>query len=122
MSKPKVLVVDDDKYACDVIKLMLEKKGCDAIVASDGAVAAEKAESEKPDLVLLDIMLQDMSGYEVLNIIKTNPNTKDIPVIMVTGKDDYDSMAKAKGLAADDYLTKPFLSDELLQKISKYFK
>ena len=122
MPKTRVLVVDDDKYVCDVIKLMLEKKGCEAIIVSDANQVLDKVEIEQPDIVLLDIMLPDISGLELLKALKDNPKTKKIPVIMVTGKKDYESMVSAKGLLADDYLAKPFLSDELIKIISKYLK
>ncbi|MFH0732363.1 MAG: response regulator [Candidatus Omnitrophota bacterium] len=122
MAGRKVLVVDDDKYVCDVVKLMLEKKGCEAVIISDGEATVENAEAEKPDLILLDITLHDISGFKVLERLKNNPTTEKIPVVMMTGREDYASMARARGLMADDYLTKPFLSDELFEKISKYFK
>ncbi|MDR3241655.1 MAG: response regulator YycF [Lactobacillaceae bacterium] len=110
----KILVVDDEKPISDIIKFNLAKEGYDVVIAMDGREALEQFEAEKPDLVLLDQMLPELDGTEVLRQIRS---TSQIPVIMVTAKDSEIDKVLGLEMGADDYVTKPFSNRELLARI-----
>ncbi len=110
----KILVVDDEKPISDIIKFNLAKEGYDVVVAMDGREALESFEDEKPDLVLLDQMLPEIEGTEVLRQIRTKSQT---PVIMVTAKDSEIDKVLGLEMGADDYVTKPFSNRELLARV-----
>lgn len=110
----KILVVDDEKPISDIIKFNLAKEGYDVVVAMDGREALASFEEEKPDLVLLDQMLPEIEGTEVLRQIRTKSQT---PVIMVTAKDSEIDKVLGLEMGADDYVTKPFSNRELLARV-----
>ena len=110
----KILVVDDEKPISDIIKFNLTKEGYDVVVAMDGQEALDLFESEEPDLVLLDQMLPELEGTEVLRQIRTKSQT---PVIMVTAKDSEIDKVLGLEMGADDYVTKPFSVEELLARL-----
>ncbi|MFL1696058.1 response regulator YycF [Weissella kandleri] len=110
----KILVVDDEKPISDIIKFNLTKEGYDVVIAMDGREALDKFESEGPDLVLLDQMLPEIDGTEVLRQIRA---TSQVPVIMVTAKDSEIDKVLGLEMGADDYVTKPFSNRELLARI-----
>lgn len=110
----KILVVDDEKPISDIIKFNLTKEGYDVVVAMDGREAIDLFESEAPDLVLLDQMLPELDGTEVLRQIRAQSQT---PVIMVTAKDSEIDKVLGLEMGADDYVTKPFSNRELLARI-----
>ncbi len=113
----KILVADDEMNIVSTLKMSLESDNYKVIEAYTGDGAIRKARSEAPDLIILDIMLRDTTGYEVCNEIKKDSLTRSIPVIMLTGmKSAADKMA-GLDLGADDYITKPFDPDELKAKI-----
>ena len=101
----KILVVDDEKPISDIIKFNLTKEGYDVITAADGQEALALFNDEKPDLVLLDQMLPEIDGVEVLRQIRSKSET---PVIMVTAKDSEIDKVLGLEMGADDYVTKPF--------------
>jgi PAS domain S-box-containing protein len=111
---PLILVVDDDASANELIQFLLEAEGYDVIGATNGPDAFEIAASEQPDLITLDILMPEMDGFSVLNALKEDPTTADIPVCIVSIIED-----KAMGyrLGAIDYITKPFEGDELLDAV-----
>lgn len=109
----KILVVEDDIAIRDLISINLEIYGYNVITAEDGEDGKEKFDSNEIDLVLLDVMLPKIDGFELISIIKT----KDIPVIFITAKDSVMDRVKGLRLGADDYLVKPFESIELLARI-----
>jgi two-component system response regulator VicR len=116
----KVLCIEDDSEMIDLIKLILERKGFQFVGAVGGREGLEAIAREKPDLVLLDIMMPDMDGWDVYRQMKANEEFKDIPVIVVTAKAQ--SIDKVLGLhiaKVDDYVTKPFGPKELLRSIDK---
>lgn len=117
MAKAKILIVDDEKNIVEVVKYNLDKEGFRTVVAYDGEEALETARREVPDLVLLDLMLPEVDGFEICRILKQDPRTQHIPIIMLTGKST--EMDKVLGLemGADDYVTKPFSPRELLARI-----
>jgi CheY-like chemotaxis protein len=106
--KYSLLVVEDDEYGRDILSRQLEKQGYSVAVAENGRQALEMLKIERYDLMLLDIQMPEMDGFHVLENIKTDRDTKHIPVIMLTGITDQDSVLKAINLGAEDYLVKPF--------------
>ncbi|OIK63509.1 response regulator YycF [Oenococcus oeni] len=110
----KILVVDDEKPISDVIKFNLQKEGYDVVTAFDGREALEVFASENPDLVLLDQMLPEIEGTEVLRQIRSNSST---PVIIVTAKDSEIDKVVGLEMGADDYVTKPFSNRELVARV-----
>ncbi len=118
MEPHRILVVDDDEDVVDMIVDILEMNDQFAsIKAFSGTEALEKAKAEKPDLILLDIMMPDLDGFEVCEKLKEDDVTRDIPVIMVTAKKDSVSYLDAISVAADGYITKPFEVREILKEI-----
>jgi CheY-like chemotaxis protein len=115
----KILIVDDEADILTTFSNRLRLNGYQVTTASDGREALEKADSEKPDLILLDLMMPGIDGFSVLEALKSNPKHKHIPVIITSVKFHRDSMDKAAGLGADDYLSKPFVASDLLEKIEK---
>lgn len=113
MSK-KILVVDDEKPISDIIKFNLEKEGYEVVVAFDGEEALEKVESEKPDLLVLDLMLPKVDGLEVAKQVRAKYTT---PIIMATAKDSELDKVLGLELGADDYVTKPFSNRELVARV-----
>jgi DNA-binding response OmpR family regulator len=116
-SKPqnqKILVVDDEERMARFIRLNLEHDGFQVVEAYRGQEAMEKLRTTLPDLILLDIMMPDMDGFEVLKIVR---EVSDVPVIMLTAKGEEDDKVKGLELGADDYITKPFSPRELVSRI-----
>lgn len=107
-SKPKILIVDDEPFNVDCLEQELEDLLCDTFSASNGVEALEQVDGEKPDLILLDIMMPKMDGFEVLTRLKQDSNTRDIPVIVISAMDDMDSVIRGIELGAEDYIPKPF--------------
>lgn len=111
---PKILVVDDEKPISDIVKFNLDKEGYDVVTASDGEEALAQVEEEKPDLILLDLMLPKIDGLEVARQVRAKHN---IPIIMVTAKDSELDKVVGLELGADDYVTKPFSNRELVARV-----
>jgi len=118
--KKKILVVEDSPTTRKVISITLGQKGYEIIEARDGLEALGRLNEERPDLILLDIILPKMDGYKILSIIKDNAVFRDIPVIMLTSKDGMINKWKGKRAGATAYLTKPFEPEKLVQTIEKY--
>lgn len=115
---PQVLVVDDNEMNRDMLARRLERQGCESITAEDGIQALEILTQHSFDLILLDIMMPRMTGYEVLDRVKNDPATRHIPVIMISAVDDLESVVKCVEKGADDYLFKPFNPILLKARIS----
>ena len=118
--KKKVVCVEDESEIIDLIRLILGRKGFDLTGAAGGLEGLETIRRVKPDLVLLDLMMPDMDGWEVYQQMKADPELKNIPVIVVTAKAQ--SIDKILGLhiaKVDDYVTKPFGPQELLQSVER---
>jgi DNA-binding response OmpR family regulator len=118
--KKKVVCVEDESEIIDLIRLILGRKGFDLTGATGGLEGLETIRRVKPDLVLLDLMMPDMDGWEVYQQMKADPELKNIPVIVVTAKAQ--SIDKILGLhiaKVDDYVTKPFGPQELLQSVER---
>lgn len=112
-----VLVVDDETKNIQVVGSLLLRHGHEVIAASSGAEALEKLESAKPDLILLDLMMPGMTGFELCRILKDNPRTSDIPVIFLSAASDKALVVEGLAHGGVDYITKPFNSRELLSRI-----
>jgi|YNPNPStandDraft_1061719.scaffolds.fasta_scaffold49527_2 two-component system alkaline phosphatase synthesis response regulator PhoP/two-component system response regulator VicR len=117
--RKKILAVDDDKFIVMVIRVNLEFEGYEVVEAYDGVQALEMIESENPDLVVLDIMMPEMNGWDVLSRIRENPKTEDLPVIMLTALAQDRDIEEATLRGADVYLTKPFEPEELILTVKR---
>jgi len=113
----KILLVDDNLDNLKVTGMMLEGQGYEIIAAQSGVQAMSKAETEKPDLIILDVMMPDLDGYEVCRRLCTNPATAHVPILMFTAKGALPDQEAGFQAGADDYLTKPALLDELLTHV-----
>ena len=118
MAKPKILIVDDEPFNIDYIEQELEDSDYDIISAGEGQEALDKVHSEAPDLVLLDIMMPIMDGFEVLSRLKANPETREIPVIVISASNDLKSVVRGIKIGAEDYLPKPFEPTLLTARIT----
>ncbi len=119
----KVLLVDDEKDITEITKVHLESKGFKVLCAYDGLDAISKTKKDKPDVVLSDLFMPVMHGYEVCRQLKKDPETKNIPVILFSAGLCKDSCPKeAKGAGAVDFIAKPFDIEELVDKIKFYTK
>ncbi len=116
--KPVVLIVDDNPKNLQLLGNILKVKKCDIGVAQGGNMALQMAKDINPDLVLLDIMMPDLNGFEVCKRLKSSPVTKDIPIIFLTAKTEMEDIANGFRLGAVDYVTKPFNSIELLARVT----
>ncbi len=114
MQKEKILVVDDEKNICDLLRLYLEKEGYSVVMAHNGVDAVNTFAAENPDLVLLDIMLPQLDGWQVCREIR---KTSEKPIIMLTAKDEVFDKVLGLELGADDYVTKPFDTKEIVARI-----
>ena len=115
----KILIADDKLEVVELLRATLEGEDYRIISASDGKEALEKIGKEKPDLVLLDIVMPKMDGFEVLSEVKRDPKTKEIPVIMLTAKGQKGDEEKGRRLGAEGYVIKPFSPSHLLRKIEE---
>ena len=115
----KILVVDDDRSTVMFISSILKRNGYDVITGSDGLECVEKAQSELPDLVLLDYMMPNMNGPTALGKIRASKKTADIPVIMVTASTDDENIANAQKCGATNYIAKPIDYAVLLERIQR---
>ena len=118
MTHPKILIVDDEPFNVDYLEQELEDWNYELISASDGQEALEQVQRESPDLILLDMMMPVMDGFEVLARLKANPLTRDIPVVVISAQSDLQSVVKGVQLGAEDYLPKPFEPVLLQARIS----
>ena len=117
--KPRILVVDDEPEAVELIEFNLKQSGYLVTTAGDGADALKKARTQTPDLVVLDVMLPEMDGFEICKTLRQDGATSKIPIIMLTAKAAEIDRVLGLELGADDYLTKPFSTRELLLRIKK---
>jgi diguanylate cyclase (GGDEF)-like protein len=118
----KILIVDDSRLIAHVAKTMLTKRGHEIILAQDGKAGLEAAKSEKPDIILLDVIMPIMDGYEVCEHLKEDDSTKEIPIIMVTSKAEAADKVKGLELGALDYVTKPFDEGELIARVNIHLR
>jgi two-component system phosphate regulon response regulator PhoB len=117
--KPKILVVDDEPEAVELVEFNLEQAGFSVVTASDGAEALTKARSASPRLIVLDLMLPEIGGLEICKMLRRDPATAGIPIIMLTAKAAEIDRVLGLELGADDYITKPFSPRELVLRVKK---
>ncbi len=120
--KYKILAVDDEPHIRRLVQVNLERHGYEVITATDGKDALEKIATEKPDLVVCDVMMPYMDGFEVLQTLRKNADTRELPVIMLTAKAQDADVFKGWQSGADLYLTKPFNPMELISFVKRIFK
>jgi two-component system alkaline phosphatase synthesis response regulator PhoP len=117
----KILAVDDERHIVRLVQINLQKEGYEVVTASNGREALEKVVSEKPDLIVMDVMMPEMDGFEALEKLKSDEQTAKIPVIMLTAKAQDADVFSGWQKGADLYLTKPFNPAELLTFVKRIF-
>jgi two-component system alkaline phosphatase synthesis response regulator PhoP len=122
MARAKVLVVDDEEYIQHILNFSFGAEGYEVVTASDGEEGVSKAREEKPDIIVMDIMMPKMDGYEACKQIKTDPQTKDIPVILLTAKGRDADRKLGTEVGADDYVVKPFSPGRLIERVEGIMK
>jgi len=115
MSK-KVLIVDDEPNIVISLEFLMKKEGYEVTVARDGQEAVERIQADRPDLVVLDVMMPKMNGFEVCATIRKDPNFGSVRILMLTAKGREAEVKKGLSLGADDYMPKPFSTHELVDK------
>ena len=120
MSKKKILIVEDEESLLKLESILLTSRGYEVKGVADGQAALDAVGAMKPDLVLLDIMLPEIDGFEVCRQIKSNEATRHIPVIMLTAKKSREDMARGEQVGADWYITKPFKSAMVIETIQRF--
>jgi len=118
----KILAVDDERHIVRLVQVNLQKEGFEVATASNGREALEKVAADKPDLVVLDVMMPEMDGFEALKKLKEDPETAGIPVIMLTAKAQDADVFRGWQSGADLYLTKPFNPQELITFVKRIFQ
>jgi len=118
----KILIVDDEIQFIEMVQMRLEVNGYEVISANDGKEGLDKARSENPDLIILDLMMPVMDGYTMLKELRKVEQIKDIPVILCTAKSHRDDEDNGQKAGADDYIKKPFESPDLISKIEELLK
>ena len=116
----KVMVIDDSKTIRRTAETLLQREGCEVVTAVDGFEALSKIAESNPDIVFVDIMMPRLDGYQTCALIKNSQNYQNIPVIMLSSKDGLFDQAKGRAVGSDEYLTKPFSKDELLNAIRNH--
>ena len=120
MPKSRILLVDDEPDIVETAAFMLQARGYSVDTAPGGLEGVEKAKKDPPDLILLDIMMPEMDGYEVCMKLKGDEDTKHIPIVMLTARGESEAVLKSHNLGADDYVVKPFSLPTLLNKLKKF--
>lgn len=116
--KAKILVIDDEPQVTEIIEAFLTNAGHEVIVENDAGQGLNKAKSIKPDIILLDIMMPDIDGYDICNELKHFPGTSEIPVVFLTGKDRGEDMGRSFKAGGDMFIKKPFSCERLLEIIN----
>jgi len=122
MMKKRILVVDDEIDLVETLRFSLELKGYEVLVAYNGEDALHLARNENPDLILLDVMLPKMEGYQVCRLLKFDARFRHIPIFMLTAKTQEKDRMIGEQTGADEYITKPFEMEDLMKKVKEYFK
>jgi len=120
VNKKKILIVEDEESLLKLESILLISKGFDVKGVSNGKAALESVAEEHPDLILLDIMLPEIDGFEVCRRIKSDPSTRHIPVVMLTAKKSREDMVRGEKVGADWYITKPFKSAMVIETIQRF--
>ena len=119
-ARPLILLVDDNEANLELLEAYLEEVGGAIMTARDGLEALRCLEAHKPDLILLDVMMPRMSGYQLCKRLKADPATKGIPVVMVTALTEVSDQERAEEVGADDFISKPITKPDLLARIARH--
>ena len=122
MTKKKILVVDDEAEIVKALQIKLEVSGYEVLIAYDGEEGLERVRKEKPDLLILDLILPEVGGYKVCDLLKADARYDKIPIIMLTAKTQEEDIWVGEEVGADAYITKPFEYQVLLSEIKKLLK
>ena len=122
MGPKKILIVDDEVDLVETVRFPLEMEGFNILVSYNGEDALNQARKEKPDLILLDLMLPKLDGYKVCRLLKFDERYKNIPILMLTAKTQEKDKALGMETGANEYITKPFDLDRLIEKVKSYLK
>jgi DNA-binding response OmpR family regulator len=117
VTKSRILIIDDDIGFRDLLRIHLSAAGYQVQVAEDGVVGGRALLEQTPDLIVSDVNMPFLDGFELLSLMRADPSTASIPVILLSGRSDGDTMAKAVELGAADFLTKPVTRDQLLESV-----
>src|SRR5262245_18834926 len=122
MSRMSILIVEDELEIAELVRFHVEREGFDARIVQSGRVALGAVETDRPDLILLDLMLPDVDGLEVCRRLKWQAQTRDIPILIVSAKGDEADIVAGIELGADDYVTKPFSPKVLMARIKNILR
>jgi len=122
IGKKKILIADDEEHIRNIIRFSLESDGYEVVMAADGEEAIEIAKGEKPDLIVLDIMMPKKDGYEVFHELKAREDTKEIPVIILTVKSEYVYKKISFSVGAEEHIVKPFSLQDLKERIDEILR
>jgi two-component system, OmpR family, alkaline phosphatase synthesis response regulator PhoP len=114
---PRILIADDEENIVISLEFLMKREGFEVLIAQDGEQAVEMIRTEKPDLVLLDIMMPKKSGFEVCQEVRSDPSLESVRILMLTAKGRETEVAKGLALGADCYVTKPFSTKELVERV-----
>lgn len=120
MNEPIILIVDDSPTVRKIVQLTLQRDGMNVIAANDGLGALAAVSDYLPDLILLDINLPHMDGYHICQIIRKNPDFRETPIIMLSGRDGLFDKMRGRLVGSSEYLTKPFDSNDLVQTVRRH--
>lgn len=121
-SAKKILIVDDEPNIVKILSARLKAEGFEVITANDGITGVHTVYRENPDLVIFDVMMPQMDGFKACQLLKSDPRYRDLPVLMLTAKTQEEDKSWGRMLGAMDYITKPFDSKELIEKIKGLIK
>ncbi len=122
MANKKILIVEDEVMLLEMMKVRIEANGYDVIMAENGKDGSFKAMSEKPDMIIADILMPELDGIGMIKIIRSNSDLKDVPIIVVSALGRNEDVKKALAAGANDYITKPYSASDLLKKIEGFLK
>ena len=120
--KKKILVIEDEPHISNLVKVIMEKNGFDVLQAFIGSEGMHMARTEKPNLIILDVMMPNMDGFEVAETLKGMKETKNVPIIMLSSAAQFKDRVRGLDVGAIDYITKPFDQDELVAKVNEHIK
>lgn len=120
MAQQVVLVVDDSPTVRKIVQITLQRENIRVVTAGDGLSALTAVSDTQPDLILLDIVLPRMDGYNICHLVRNNPEYRDLPIIMLSGKDGIFDKMRGRLAGSTEYITKPFDSSELVQSVRRY--
>ena len=120
MKKKRILIIDDEPNVRKVLSILFKSNGYEVVAADDGDVGLETAKKEKPDIIILDVVMPTLDGYSTCMLLKEDPEVQNIPVIMLTARDTNKSKYASESFGAEYYLSKPYESEELLGLVAKF--